>query len=242
MNIALQILKEFWLPLCLSALWVAYNLFGGNGEAWDAKKVVNIFGPTFFFFSWLTGQFFRVKKQVKVENSLGSMEKRLERLFEELETKTRNMIDHVSGGNSFPWIQIGMVNSATDKGTLMVHHNGEHLLYDVSVRIVNLNKFRQLNGNISLSTMQLTDTNKVLGNLIPGHSVMLEEWELEHAASQDYNVFFFGRNGGFTQAIRMRKIGGEWVTATRITNRDNEVLHEQIDAQFPLVNDAVDWA
>lgn len=122
MNIALQILKEFWLPLCLSALWVAYNLFGGNGEAWDAKKVVNIFGPTFFFFSWLTGQFFRVKKQVKVENSLGSMEKRLERLFEELETKTRNMIDHVSGGNSFPWIQIGMVNSATDKGTRMSLH------------------------------------------------------------------------------------------------------------------------
>lgn len=195
MNIVLQLLKEFWLPFFLSVLWVTYNVYSGSGEAWDAKRVVNIFGPTFFLLSWVTGQFFRVKKQVKVEGSLGIMEKRLERLLEELETKTRDMIDHVSGGDSFPWIQVGMINAATDKGILMINHHGKHPLYDVGVRIVDLNKLRQMNDNFSLATMRITDTNINIGNLIPGHSSMAGEWQIAHAQEQDYNAFFTARNG-----------------------------------------------
>lgn len=242
MNIVLQLLKEFWLPLSLSVLWVAYNVYSGSGEAWDAKRVVNIFGPTFFLLSWVTGQFFRVKKQVKVEGSLDVMEKRLERLLEELEKKTKDVIDHVSGGDSFPWIQVAMVDDATDKGILMVNHCGKHPLYDVGVRIVDLNKFTKVSGNFSLKAMQITDTNINIGNLISGYSSMPMEWQVAHTPEQDYNAFFTARNGGFTQSIRMKKVGKEWLTATRVTNMKNEVVYEHVDAQFPHDKDGmVSW-
>jgi hypothetical protein len=43
MKIVTQIIKEFWLPLVLSILWVLYNIFSSEGSAeWDVKKVVNI--------------------------------------------------------------------------------------------------------------------------------------------------------------------------------------------------------
>jgi len=76
MKIFKQILKEFSVPLTLSVLWVFYNFYG-KATLVTIKDIVNTFGPTFFLMSWMTGQFFRVKKQTNVEESLLSIESRL---------------------------------------------------------------------------------------------------------------------------------------------------------------------
>jgi hypothetical protein len=229
-----QIAKEFWVPLFLSIAWVLYNIYGdGTSEKWSIPKVVNVFGPTFFLLSWLTGQFFRVKKQTKVEDSFGTMETRFKELLSELENRTNQMVGHISGGNSFPYFQIGMLNSNTNAGVLMAIHQGEHPLYDVNARIVDLQKFKQVKHNISLASMSFCDTNISIGNLIPSHTRMLQQWKLENEPEQSYNIFFTARNGSFTQLLRLKKIGGAWVSATKITNKDNKVLHEKIDDGFP---------
>ncbi len=243
MKIFKQLIKEFWVPLLLSIAWVSYNIFGSEAsDEWNTQKVVNVFGPTFFLLSWLTGQFFRVKKQTRVEDSFSTMEARFEELLTEIERKTNEMIGHISGGNSFPYFQIGMIDSTTNTGVLMAIHEGEHPLYDVTARIVDLQKFEQIKNNISLANMSYSDTNISVGNMIPSHASMVQQWKLENDLEQSYNVFFTARNGSFTQFIRLHKINGNWVSAIKVTNRANEVLHEKIDDNYPRdANGNVCW-
>jgi hypothetical protein len=236
MNVIVQLSKEFWFPLIVAVGWVLFNIYGGNAgqnKPWGFKEVVNIFGPSFFLASWITGQFFRVKKQVKVESSLSVMEDRLRELLTTLEQKTADLISHVSGGASFPWIQFGMLDDNTGKGTLMVVHQGEHPLYDVAARIVDLNKFELIKNHLTADNFRQADTTIEVGNIIPGHASMVGAWKIEGLDRQNYNVFFTARNGRFTQLIRMMKIDGKWISATKVSNGSEEIVHEQVSESFP---------
>lgn len=66
-----QILSEFWLPLLAAICWTAYVLWS---KPIDLKAVISGFGPAFFLASWMTGQFFRIRKQEKVQSGLSSVE------------------------------------------------------------------------------------------------------------------------------------------------------------------------
>jgi hypothetical protein len=239
----MQILKEFWAPFLLSIAWVLYNIYGnGASKEWSIQKVVNVFGPTFFLLSWLTGQFFRVKKQTRVEDSFGTMEARFKDLLNELEIKTNQMIGHISGGNSFPYFQIGMLDNNSNTGVLMAIHQGEHPLYDVNARIVDLQKFEKVKDNISLASMSYCDTNISIGNMIPSHALMIRQWKLENEPAQSYNIFFTARNGGHTQLMRLQKINGIWVSATKVTKGESDVLYEKIDNNYPRdVDGNISW-
>ena len=70
MKILLQLLKEFWLPLIVGIAWTLYNVSDKPPESWTIKELINIFGPTFFFASWLVAQYYRVRKQQRVESGL----------------------------------------------------------------------------------------------------------------------------------------------------------------------------
>jgi hypothetical protein len=65
-----QLLKEFWLPLLLGIGWTTYNVLDKPAIDWNVRNVLNIFGPTFFFMSWLVAQWYRVRKQQSVEEGL----------------------------------------------------------------------------------------------------------------------------------------------------------------------------
>ncbi len=65
-----QLLREFWMPLILGVAWTAYNLAARPPGYWSLREALNIFGPTFFFLSWLGAQWHRVRKQQKVEADL----------------------------------------------------------------------------------------------------------------------------------------------------------------------------
>ncbi len=234
MKIIIQIIKEFWIPLILAISWVLYNIFWNvNSETWNFQKAVNIFGPTFFLLSWLTCQYFRVKKQTRVEDSFGSMETRLNELLNGLESKTTDMIGHISGGNSFPYFQIGNLDSNTNKGVLMVIPEGEHPQYDVSACIVDLQKFEKVKSSLSFVNMEYSHTNIHIGNLTQTHACMVQEWTVENDIEQSYNIFFTARNGSFTQLMRLKKIDGNWVVATKVKNNEDKILYEQIDYNYP---------
>ncbi len=73
MRVLRQLLKEFWMPLLLGAAWTAFNVFDRPGEGWSVRTILNIFGPTFFFMSWLVAQWYRVRKQQQVEEGINSL-------------------------------------------------------------------------------------------------------------------------------------------------------------------------
>jgi len=73
MKILRQLLREFWLPLLLGAAWTAFNFYDRPLSEWNARTVLNVFGPTFFFMSWLVAQWYRVRKQQRVEEGLDTL-------------------------------------------------------------------------------------------------------------------------------------------------------------------------
>ncbi|MBD3830623.1 MAG: hypothetical protein IE890_09050, partial [Arcobacter sp.] len=93
---------------------------------------------------------------------------------------------------------------------------------------VNDNKIIIINGNI--------------GNIIPSHATMLQNWKLESDPIQSYNIFFTARNGSFTQLLRFKKINGLWLSATKVTNKDNVILYERIDDNYPReISGNISW-
>ena len=104
----------------------------------------------------------------------------------------------------------------------MVVHQGEHPLYDVHTRIVDLEKLDQLMGNLSFATLKQTDTNISIGNLIPS-AQMLQPFMLGNGNTRRFNIFFPARNGFFTQLLRFKKIHGKWVYATKVEREDKVI-------------------
>lgn len=79
MKAILQLLKEFWVPLAVAVAWTAFNIFQMPNQGWTITRGVNLFAPTFFFVSWLVAQWYRVRKQQRVEESLAEIGARIER-------------------------------------------------------------------------------------------------------------------------------------------------------------------
>jgi len=79
-----QLLREFWLPLLLGVLWTAYNMIDRPREEWTMRQVLNVLGPTFFFMSWLVAQWYRVRKQQRVEDELSEIQSGVRALQEPL--------------------------------------------------------------------------------------------------------------------------------------------------------------
>ncbi len=75
MRVLLQLLREFWLPLLLGVAWTVFNFVDRSISRWTVREALNVFGPSFFFISWLIAQWYRVKKQQRVEEGLTEIQR-----------------------------------------------------------------------------------------------------------------------------------------------------------------------
>ena len=86
-----QLLKEFWFPASVAVTWSFINYYSSSNEEWGITKIVNIAAPTFFFTSWLTAQYFRVRKQEHVSSSLLSIDDRVENVLGRMEDQANEI-------------------------------------------------------------------------------------------------------------------------------------------------------
>ena len=93
MQIARRLVKEFWVPALFATVWTAYNTYLAS-SVWGLKDYVNVFVPSFFLISWATGQFFRVQKQVGMEQNLLSLDTRIENLVKLTEQVLARVPEH----------------------------------------------------------------------------------------------------------------------------------------------------
>ncbi|MBF0466229.1 MAG: hypothetical protein HQK88_04740 [Nitrospirae bacterium] len=235
MKIVKQLLKEFWIPLLGSTVWLLFNIFGNSSKKnLCVKDVLTLFAPAFFFISWLTGQIFRVIKQSKVEENFSLMDTRFNKLLLTFEKKTNEMICNLTGGDSFTYFAIGSLNSNTNTGILTAIHVGEYPHYDVTARILDLQKFEKIKSNPTLENLAECSINIDLGILTHGLGKMFEQpWNVEHENKQSYNVTFTARNGSYSQKIRLKKVNGKWQQATKVFDRQKRVLHEEVASDYP---------
>lgn len=109
MRIFRQLLNEFWLPLAVAFCWTVYNVLEKHNSKWVVADIVNIFGPTFFFVSWTLSQWYRVKKQQKVDEDLESIRDIIQQLHEVVATHKDEIISAVFAN--------GAVQQETDEST-----------------------------------------------------------------------------------------------------------------------------
>jgi hypothetical protein len=164
---------------------------------------------------------------------------------EELAELSKTTLAAVTGGDSFCYIAVSQPSPGTSRALAMVIHTGEHPLYDVSARLVDLDKFDGLKGQGTYTYEALNSTQTLiqLGTLIPKHAGELGRWDLNAFPLRGMNIFFTARNGGFTECLRVRRVGDSWAQAILVTREGGgTTLFEQVDAAFPREPDGkVDW-
>ena len=230
-----QLAKEFWLPLVIATAWTVLAL---RGEVVDIKSVGRNFGPAFFFVSWMTGQIFRVRKQAGVESSLTKVESRLESMVTQLEVKSLQMINHVTGGDSFCFFM--PFRSMANNAAWVALHAGEYPLYQVSVRIVDLEamiKTPQYRPDDDAGYAQHID----IGDMPCDSRLMFEGADLGKGCDRSFNIFINARNGRIYQEVRFKQVDGGMSVAYRVT-RNDILLKEVVPPQLLDKDGKFDWA
>lgn len=225
-----QIFREFWLPFVVAFSWTTYILWG---KALDTKGVLTAFGPSFFLASWMTGQFFRVRKQEHVQSGLASVETRLQNLIGELETQTREITHYTTGGDSFCYFGASINGNIAN---LAVVHEGKYPLYNVEARIVDLSKF---DAAMTSGNPFAADTNIRIGDIAQNQAMFAHSMDLGTGDFHDFNIFFTARNGFFNQLLRFRRVGGNWISATSVTSMalsalDKNPVLQRVPEGYPV--------
>lgn len=225
MPLLLRLLKEFWLPALLAAVWTGFNLYTAPAQ-WNLKTLVNVFGPSFFLASWATGQFFRVKKQALVEKNLSTIEQRVEGVLSRLEQHARDFSGHTTGADGFAsfspmirekgYIELGLSNLSA------------YPVFDVQAEVIDLDEpIDPDNGKF------WTRHPFHVPSLYPSKMIMgAYKFDVRGRQRLWINIFVQTRSGGATQQIRVDN-SGEWpLIAVRTVNGDKEIDLQVPDA-FP---------
>jgi hypothetical protein len=213
-----QYAKEFFLAAVLALAWTTYN-FTNSGKPFSLLDAVNIFGPAFFIIAWITGNFFRIKKQSADRAH-----------FEKI-------TDLLTGGNSYPNITT-VVSGGGSQGqsypeSLQLTVSGKHSLFDLTVTVTDLIKMvdvQLLNPTTNGSEYQ---TRFQLGTFGRSFQEKLNRIFDPSLDRYDFFIYSAARNGSFQQQLKLLLVNGEWCTATRIT-KDGVLLHEYTHPRFPL--------
>jgi hypothetical protein len=224
-KLALQILKEFWLPSMLASIWTIYSVIDA-GENWSLASIINIFGPSFFLASWATGQIFRVKKQAKVESNLSDIESRVDHLVSKLEIHTKDFFGYTTGGNSIAYLMPMFPSENTLELGLL--NKSDYPVFDIQIELIDLDeKIDPMKGVFWTRHRFLADS------LYPNKMIpRAYHFDLSNKDTFKINIFIQARNTGVTQQIRFARVNGKRVLAIQ-TKSGNDVIEQQIPENFP---------
>lgn len=157
-------------------------------------------------------------------------------LGQRIAAQSTEITNMVSGGSSFCYMTLSVTG---ELGQVVFVHQGDHPIFDVDARIVDLDRLSKgmpIGDGFDFGIMvNIGNLPKSTAQLFPGSLA------LEGSDSRRFNIFFSGRNGFFTQLLRLRKVDGRWVSAIRVL-RGQAILLEKVDENFPRLTDgSIDW-
>ena len=226
MRIAFQILKEFWLPSILAIGWTIYSVYDAGGD-WSIASTINIFGPSFFLLSWASGQFFRVRKQARVESNLTDIETRVETLVSNFEAHTKDFYGYTTGGEdsmaffdpmytSDNILEFGLINTS------------EYPVFDIQAELIDLGeKIDPENGKF------WTRHRYNCASLYPNKIIMGSyRFDISNLDSLKLNIFIQTRNSGGVQQVRFARVDGNRLLAVQKRIGD-KLVEQKIPENFP---------
>ncbi|HLA38048.1 MAG TPA: hypothetical protein VJZ02_06255 [Candidatus Brocadiales bacterium] len=180
-----------------------------------------------------TGAMWASSKQAQFERELRAKS-------DEIADLNRTIVASVTGGDSFCYLVFSLGDGTTNMPPLVLVHQGKYPLYDVGIRIVDLEKFDRVKGEaFTLDRMDKTDTLFSIGSVSPGQTCIINRGcQLPNADQQRYNIFISARNGFVNQLTRLQRVNNRWKSATKVIREDyvlgkQVVLLEEVDKEFP---------
>lgn len=173
---------------------------------------------------------FQAERDKEYYNKMEKVNSRLDEVLSKINESVNDLIGFTDGGDSFGYISLANIYNDPDVKNIVFLHEGKYPLYNIHIRICDLDKqfpFSIFSTTINEST--------------PESSTMLDfKIDLHGIKKKKYNIFYSARNGFFNQLLRLYKVNGEWVAATRILNEINEnTVFEAIDMKLDQEN--IDW-
>ncbi|MCP4546551.1 MAG: hypothetical protein GY835_08820 [bacterium] len=161
--------------------------------------------------------------QKRFEGELAKKNEELRHKTDELAAMSARLANLVTGGNSFTFLQMGFGAKKTD-AKIFYWTQGSYPMYDVVVRIVDLDKFdaRDPDHTINLS----------VGNLNPGDTEG-PPFKLPDRDSHRYNIIIQARNGMITEQLYLVWAETHWTKAIRVSDLRGNMLIMSIADDFP---------
>ena len=171
-------------------------------------------------------------KSTEQQKTILDLSKQNSELSLQLSQSTQTLYGNLTGGDSYCELIIKPINSITAELTLVSH--GEYPLYELSLRIVDLDVFNKTEIK-SLDDIAKTQVILNVGNVPVKSAQFLGQIRADFSIDyKAFNIFYNARNGFFTQGTRMFKIENSWKGATSISSlTSNKLLYEKSDPSIP---------
>jgi hypothetical protein len=192
-----------------------------------------------------TGEISRVQSlNTELQNKLLGQSGQLIDSSKQISDLSKEAINTTTGGESFCYMYVD-TNTITGRAFPVFITLGKQPLYEVHARVADINaEDAILKRPHTINEMLGIQVN--VGELSPITAKMQFDQviPLSDPSRVDFNVFFDARNGTWTELLRMRKVGKNWIEAIRVLRdmrrNGKEVqkqVFEQIPKEFPEVPD-----
>lgn len=233
-----QVIRDFWIPFLAASVWTVYSLWR---QEITVKSVFSTFGPSFFLFSWLSGQLIRVRKQAGVEASFEELQQRLENIIVDFRERSLSTINHITGGDSYCFAEPNLSAPTFYTIQWLVKNAGEFPMYQVNATIDDLDsRSRFLPGPARMSSEKFS-----LGD-VPLEATRQFEWaSIRPNQNRHFTITFESRNGIVIQDVRIRWNGEQRELAYRLRRNGEEssVIKEVVPSSFPRDDSGkFDWS
>jgi hypothetical protein len=237
--VAGQAIREFWAPFILAAAWawLDYRFISEDRDVMAKMlKAIAAFSAAFFLFSFMWGQWNRIKKQKQTEASLERLDAKANSLLNDFATRTENLIGHITGGESYPlllpWID-------PEEVAFSIRVEGEYPLNSLVIEVTDIDA---LPPQLRIGEPPPKQQTEFVGALAPG-AVLPQMFPFPlYGDLRRFQVRSNALNGTVYQRFRFQRRSDHWAYATRIW-KNNQVVSSQGDATILLLdpNGNPDW-
>ena len=220
-----QLLREFWLPLCLAGLWTLYS--NTNEQTHSLEQIIKDFGSSFFLISWIGGQILRVKKQIKVDASFDNMVTSFQRVIAKLDDVESTINDVTLGGDNFPIVELFKVKGPEKGGRLYITNTGTLPIYDISGFYVDSSN--PINDPEEVNRFRLVTLPK------GGIHEIRRGLRMDELNGVKILVTFSTRNNHYDQVLMMKYSDNTWYSAIEtVLLPYNDIVFTSIDDGYPI--------
>jgi hypothetical protein len=220
----IEISKQLWIELRIAFFcalsYVVLKVYSGDIRSDSYFKLLESFIAAFFLVGSFTGQWVRVKKQLTVEKNFNKAENKMIALTNTLETKTNELISHMTGGDSYFYYKI--VETRSKEFFFSVIYKGNYTLSNITINVFNQNFDREL------FTKDISNLNS---NMLARGTFSLDI--LEQGEKANFYIQFLSNNRSWFQVFNYTVEGNKIKINTYVRvdkeNKDHFKLEMQLN-------------